>query len=617
MKSIVKFIGLIFKGIWVTLNFIRRFVISILVLIGLLSLLIGIFYQQGKPEQQLIKPTALTLDLQGTLVEQTQLMSNVSQITRQVIGTPINDEIDLHQLVDTIHQAKDDPKITGIILKLDQLSPSGLTKLHTVGEALADFKTSGKPVIATADNYSQGQYYLASYASQIILNPAGSVLIKGLSANQLFYKDALDKLGITSHIFRVGIYKSFVEPYQRNQMSEPARQDLSRWVHQIWQDYVNDVAHNRGIAPSDVAPSGSVLLQRLTAVDGNAAQYAFKNKFVDHLLNRQQTKIYLAHAFHQSAKAEDPYIDLRDYQAIQSARLPIHSNRPQIAIVTAQGPIVSGQTSNRHVIASENMLEQLDQVLNNPSIKGMVLRVDSPGGSAFAAEIIRSKLEEIQKAGKPVVVSMGATAASGGYWISATSDHIFAQPTTITGSIGIFGMFATAENGLDKLGIHADGIATTDYATISPLTALPDDVAKILQLNVESGYHQFIALVQKGRHYPNFAAVDQLAQGRIWTGREAKANGLVDELGGLNAAVAYTAKQLKLTDYDQIRIHAPETSTEQWLGSLLDSQFGQWLDSKLPAFIALRSVQQAFPNQLWESDPQHRFVYCSLCRAWQ
>lgn len=616
MKSIFKFIGQLFKGIWIVLNFIRRFVMSLIILILVLTLGIGMLVHQEKPLPQVNHPGALTLDLEGSLVEKRQSNSNLNQITQQVMGRPIQQEIDLHELVNSIHQAKDDAQITGLILKVGDLSPSGLTKLHTVGEALKEFRQSGKPVVAIADNYSQGQYYLASFADQIILNPAGSVMIKGLSAHTLFYKDAMDKFGIKAHVFRVGIYKSFVEPYQRNEMSKPAKQDLTRWVNQIWQDYTTDVAKNRKIKPSDVAPDAKELLQRLKAVDGNPAQYALTNHLVDHLFTRQQTLGYLKGLFGTTHSDSYHQIALNDYQQLHDGYYQHHSHLPQIAVITATGPIVDGDTTNPHFIASEDMLRKLDKVLKNDQIKGLVLRVDSPGGSAFAAELIRSKLAEIQQTGKPVVVSMGSTAASGGYWISATSDRIFAQPTTITGSIGIFGLFATVEDGLNKLGVHVDGVSTTNYATISPLSPLSDDLAQILQLNVENGYHQFISLVQKGRHYPSYDTVDKLAQGRIWTGREAKANGLVDQLGGLDAAIAYTARLLNLKQYDKIAIQSSKSSTEQLIGSLLDSQFTNWLDSKLPAFLQPAQLQgDLLPTQMWQNDPLKRFSYCTLCQS--
>ncbi|MFM2483576.1 signal peptide peptidase SppA [Celerinatantimonas yamalensis] len=614
MKFLFKLIGRILRGCWLVINFIRQFIMNILVFGLIIGLIIGFSQHSNDNHPVLSGRNALTLNLDGKLVEKTRLTGDLTRFVQRFIGTDLPDEIAIHPLIHTIEQAKTDTRINGLVLNLNDLQPSGLTKLEMLGKAINNFKKSGKPVIAIADNYDQGQYFLASFANQIILNPAGSVMIKGLSANQLFYKDALDKLGVTMHVFRVGIYKSFVEPYLRNGMSQPARADLTRWINQLWQDYTQQVAHNRDISAGNVAPSGSELLAKLKQVDGNGAQYALKNKLVDHLFTRSQVHQYLVHLFGIQGDNSYNHIDLTDYQAIQPPLYQsLKQNGSQIAVLTAEGAIVDGSGSNS-MIASDDMLNALNKVQNDPHIKALVLRVDSPGGSAFAAELIRSKLASIQKAGKPVIVSMGSVAASGGYWISSTANRIFAMPTTITGSIGIFGIFATGEAGLSKLGIHSDGVATTDYATISPLAPLPDDVAKILQLNVENGYHQFVSLVQKGRHYPNFAAVDQLAQGRIWTGREAKANGLVDQLGGLQDAIAYAAKTVKLSHYSLVNI-VPDSNSQHWIGQLLHSEIGQWLSSQFPWMGQFISVKQQAPLALLREDPQHLFGYCNLCRA--
>ncbi|CAG9296257.1 signal peptide peptidase SppA [Celerinatantimonas diazotrophica] len=615
MKILFRLIGKLLKYAWRTINFVRQFIVNIFFFAIIIAVIVA-FNHQGhqKPTPELTGRNALTINLDGKLVEQPRKISDITRLVQKYLGAQLPQEIGIHQLAHTIEQAKSDPNINGIVLNLNDLQHSGLSKLQTVGQALNDFKTSGKPVIAIADNYDQGQYFLASFATQIILNPAGAVMIKGLSANELFYKDALDKLGIHMHVFRVGIYKSFVEPYIRNNMSKPAREDLTRWVGKIWHDYTEQVAKNRQITTEDVAPSGAELLAKLKAVDGNAAQYALNNKLVDHLFTRDETKQYLIHLFGGDNHGDYNYITLNHYQPLKPPLYQsLNSSQPQIAVLNASGPIVSGSGTNG-VIASDDMIEALDKVQHDANIKALVLRVDSPGGSAFAAELIRSKLASVQKAGKPVIVSMGSTAASGGYWISSTSDHIFAQSSTITGSIGIFGMFATAEDGLGKLGIHTDGVATTDYATVTPLAPLPDDVAKILQLNVENGYHQFVSLVEKGRHFKSFNAVNKIAQGRIWTGREAKSIGLVDSIGGLNSAIKYAAKKVHLTHYALVHIDTSGSTPEHIVAQILDSQAGQWLSSTLPWLPSLASIKTQTPLVLLKQDPKHLFSYCSLCR---
>lgn len=617
MKFILKLIGRIVKGIWRGITFTRQFILNIIFLGLIIAIIVAVHRGEEKVPSPLTTPSALQLNLDGRLVEESQSPNYMTHLVQRTIGENFPSKIDIHELVHTIHQAKTDNHITGLVLTLGKLQPSGLAKLQTLAQAIIDFKKSGKPVIAVADSYDQGQYYLASFANQILLNPAGSVEIKGFSANQLFYKDALNKLGIQTHVFRVGIYKSFVEPYIRNGMSKPARQDLTRWVNQLWQDYINDVAHNRRLTPAEVAPSGSDLIAKLKLVDGNEAQYALKNKLVDHLLTRGQVRHYLIHLFGEGSSGNYRHISFKSYQDLRpSLYQSSDTNSPQIAVVFANGPIVNGTTANdRNVIAADSMIKTLDKIQHNKHIKALVLRVDSPGGSAFAAELIRTKLAAIQKAGIPVIISMGATAASGGYWISSTSNRIFAAPTTITGSIGIFGMFATAENGLNKLGVHSDGVATTDYATISPLSPLPKDVAQILQLNVENGYHQFVSLVQKGRHYASYAQVDKLAQGRIWTGREAKANGLVDQLGNMSDAIHYAAKLVKLHHYALVRISSNDSSSSINFKSLFNSQIGHWLSTEIPWLSQLKTLSGQQTVHMLTQDPQHLFAYCKLCHA--
>ncbi|MFM2476166.1 signal peptide peptidase SppA [Celerinatantimonas sp. MCCC 1A17872] len=614
MKILFRLIGKLLRYTWRTINFVRQFIVNIFVFAIVIAVIVALNQGHKKPTPELTGRNALTINLDGKLVEQPREVSDITRFAQKYVGAQLPEEIGIHQLAHTIEQAKSDPNINGIVLNLNDLQHSGFSKLQTVGQALTDFKSSGKPVVAIADNYDQGQYFLASFATQVIMNPAGSVMIKGLSANELFYKDALDKLGIHTHVFRVGIYKSFVEPYIRNNLSEPARDDLTRWVGKIWHDYTVQVAKNRKITTDDVAPSGAELLEKLKAVDGNAAQYALKNKLVDHLLTRDETQQYLIHLFGGDNHGDYNYITFNRYQTLKTPLYhSLHTAQPQIAVLNASGPIVSGSGADG-VIASDDMLDALDKVQHDSHIKALVLRVDSPGGSAFAAELIRSKLASVQKAGIPVIVSMGSTAASGGYWISSTSDHIFAQSSTITGSIGIFGMFATAEDTLGKLGIHTDGVATTDYATVTPLAPLPDDVSKILQLNVENGYHQFVSLVEKGRHFKSFDAVDKIAQGRIWTGREAKSIGLVDSIGGLNSAIKYAAKKVHLKNYALVHIDSTGHTPEHIVARILDSQAGQWLSSTLPWLPSLASIKTQTPLVLLKQDPKHLFSYCSICR---
>lgn len=614
MKFILKLIGKILKGIWLTINFIRQFILNVIFFMILGAIVIGFatFHHQETPSFS--GEHILTINFDGRLVEKRQLISQLNQFSHRYLGTNLPQEIDIHQLSYSIDHARHDPRIKGLVLNVNDLRHSSLANLKTVGDAIERFKKSGKPVIAVANNYDQSQYYLASFANQVILNPAGAVILKGLSANQLYYKDALNKLGVQTHVFRVGLYKSFVEPYTRNNMSPLAKADLTRWLNEMWSMYTHQIGENRHISPDDVAPKIDRLLAKLKAVDGDAAQYALNAKLVDHLYTPSQTHYYLNKLFTTKHHSTYRKISYKDYAALTGSMYDHRPSSNAVAVLTATGPIVSGD-GTQEMIASKNMLKALDKVAHNSSIKALVLRLNTPGGSAFAAEQIRNKLMAIQRVGKPVIISMGAMAASGGYWISANSDQIFAQPSTITGSIGIFGLFATAQNGLAKLGIHHDGVATTDYATISPIAPLSKGVKEVIQLNVEHGYHQFISLVKKGRNFKTLAQVDHIAQGRIWLGSEAKKIGLVDQLGGLNQAIAYAAKKANLQHYNLIDIPLYKDAPNQLIGTLLHSQMGRYLNSSLPWLSPLLSQDTPSSLSLLRQDPKHLFSYCSWCKA--
>jgi protease-4 len=613
MKSIFNGIAIIFQTIWHVLNFIRQSILNVFLLLIIIILVIA--FQQQVPEQiEAPKKAALVLNLNGELVEQEPLQSPMTELSQELTGEEMTSEIDIHELTYVIKHAKSDASVTGLVLDLSHLSPTSLTKLRIVGAALSDFQSSNKPIIAIGDNYSQSQYYLASFANEIILNTQGAVLLRGFAAQRLYYKDVLENLAINTHVFRVGSHKSFVEPYIRNSMSAEAKSDLSHWMNQLWQVYRDDVAQNRRIAPDALTPSAAELIQRLKAVDGNAAQYAQTNHLVDHLMTRSEARQYLSEKFGKDADERDfLQIDYAQYLAQLSPQYPSHPGSDDIAVIVAQGPIVSGQ-NNGQVIAAETLISQLDTVRTDDSIKGLVLRVDSPGGSAFASELIRVKLADIQATGKPVVVSMASTAASGGYWIAATADQIFVSKTTITGSIGIFGLFATFENSLNKLGIHSDGFATTEYASNSPLKSLPDDVATIIQMNVENGYKQFTTLVSAGRNIAP-TDIDELAQGRIWTGQDAVNNGLADQIGGLDEAISYLAQKLNLQTYDVIQIKPKLSQREQLIASLLTSQASTWLNQHVPFWSELSTVLQQLPTPQLFNDPQGHYLYCEACAA--
>ncbi|WP_220718006.1 signal peptide peptidase SppA [Agarivorans litoreus] len=603
-----KLIKNIFRFFWRTLNFIR----SLLVNLFLLFMVVMVIIALSSVSQDPVEPpsaAALRLVLDGQIVEQRQRVNPMAELSNELLGNNTEKEIDLHNVVKAIDEARIDSNITGLVLELGAMPNTSQTKLAIIGKALERFKDSDKPIIAYADYYDQHQYYLASFADQLLLNPKGAVLMRGMNSRRLFFKDAIDKLDITTHVFRVGTHKSFVEPYLRNDMSDEAKQDLARWMDQLWSAYLDTVANNRQLSVNHLLPEPSALLARLKTVDGNGARYAEKFGLVDQLTTRAQAKQILVDTFGKNDEG-DSY-QARHYVEYLQNVADDPSSENKIALIVAQGAIVGGRGQEK-VIAADTVLAQLNQVLDDEQIKAVVMRVDSPGGSAFASELIREKLQQIQEQGIPVVVSMGSVAASGGYWISSTADQIFASPTTITGSIGIFGMFATLENALAKLGISSDGYATSPLAEIGPFQPLPKELAEIIQLNVEHGYHDFLSLVSAGRDIP-LSEMEKIAEGRIWTGQDALNNGLVDQLGDLNDAIDYAASINELDSYQVETLTPPLNPRERLIAQFFDSQISAALANVVPNWQLFNQIAGQAPAIDKFSDPLGQYSFCAVC----
>ncbi|UPW20436.1 signal peptide peptidase SppA [Agarivorans sp. TSD2052] len=603
-----KFIKNIFRLFWKTLNFIRALIVNLFLLLLVVMVIIAVNDVSDEPAAPPVAG-ALQLVLDGQIVEQRQRINPMAELSNELLGNTVEKEFDLHDIVAAIEQARTDSNITGIVLQLGSLPNTSQTKLATIGQALLRFKDSGKPIVAYSDYYDQHQYYLASYADQLLLNPKGAVLIRGMNSRRLFYKDAIDKLDVTTHIFRVGTHKSFVEPYIRNDMSDEAKQDLAHWMDQLWQAYLTTVSANRKLDAEHLMPEPSELLARLKSVDGDGARYAEKFGLIDQLTTRSQAKQVLVDTFGESEDGESykkhSYLDY--LQTVSDKQ----TSSNKIALIVAQGAIVGGR-GQENVIAADTVLSQLNRALNNEQVKALVVRVDSPGGSAFASELIREKFQQFQDKGIPVIVSMGSVAASGGYWISSTADQIFASPTTITGSIGIFGMFATLENALAKIGVTSDGYATSTLAEVSPIQTLPEEVRQIIQLNVEHGYHDFLSLVSSGRGI-DLGDMDKIAEGRIWTGQDALNNGLVDQLGDLHDAIDYAAALTELENYQVVKLRPELNSRERFIAQLFDSHIAQALETAIPNWTLLHSLAEQAPNIEQFNDPLGQYSFCAVC----
>ncbi len=431
--------------------------------------------------------------------------------------------------------------------------------MQYIGKALKEFRDSGKPVYAVGENYSQGQYYLASFANKIWLSPQGVVDLHGFATNGLYYKSLLDKLKVSTHVFRVGTYKSAVEPFIRDDMSPAAREADSRWIGELWQNYLNTVAANRQIPAQQVFPGAQGLLEGLTKTGGDTAKYALENKLVDALASSAEIEKTLTKEFGWS-KTDKNYraISYYDY----ALKTPADTG-DSIGVVFANGAIMDGEETQGNV-GGDTTAAQIRDARLDPKVKAIVLRVNSPGGSVTASEVIRAELAAARAAGKPVVVSMGGMAASGGYWISTPANYIVANPSTLTGSIGIFGVITTVENSLDSIGVHTDGVSTSPLADVSITRALPPEVQQMMQLSIENGYKRFITLVANARHSTP-EQIDKIAQGHVWTGQDAKANGLVDSLGDFDDAVAKAAELAKVKQW-HLEYYVDEPTFHVWTG---------------------------------------------------
>lgn len=557
---------------------------------------------------------ALLLDISGVIVDKPDSSQRFSKLSRQLLGASSDrlQENSLFDIVNTIRQAKDDRNITGIVMDLKNFAGGDQPSMQYIGKALKEFRDSGKPVYAVGENYSQGQYYLASFANKIWLSPQGVVDLHGFATNGLYYKSLLDKLKVSTHVFRVGTYKSAVEPFIRDDMSPAAREADSRWIGELWQNYLNTVAANRQIPAQQVFPGAQGLLEGLTKTGGDTAKYALENKLVDALASSAEIEKALTKEFGWS-KTDKNYraISYYDY----ALKTPADTG-DSIGVVFANGAIMDGEETQGNV-GGDTTAAQIRDARLDPKVKAIVLRVNSPGGSVTASEVIRAELAAARSAGKPVVVSMGGMAASGGYWISTPANYIVANPSTLTGSIGIFGVITTVENSLDSIGVHTDGVSTSPLADVSITRALPPEAQQMMQLSIENGYKRFITLVADARHSTP-EQIDKIAQGHVWTGQDAKANGLVDSLGDFDDAVAKAAELAKVKQW-HLEYYVDEPT---FFDKVMDNMSGSVramlpdaFQAMLPAPLAsVASTVKSESDKLAAfNDPQNRYAFCLTC----
>ena len=610
----------VLKLCWKALCFIRDLVMNV-VFLGFVLLLMAIisFSSGGKKSTTLTEEGGLLLNLDGYLADNRDETLRWQDALSELNGEYVPRKISTFDVVSAIEYAQQDPQIKGLVLDLNHFEGADLPALDFIGATINRFKESGKPVIAYADNYTQGQYYLAIFANEIYLNTIGQVDIHGLAQENLYFKDMLDKLAVTPHIFRVGTYKSAVEPFMRNDMSVEAKTNMQRWLNLMWNHYTSMVSENRHIKSSDLLPAAKQYLAELKTLKGDSTRYAQKRGLVTHLTTRFDLEKKLTALFGKNADGEANLVAFDDYLTQFPDRLtPQDNSTNKIAVVNVEGTIIDGESDEENV-GGDTIARLLRKAYDDKAVKAVILRVNSPGGSAFASEIIRQEAENLQKIGKPVIVSMGAMAASGGYWISSTSDYIIADANTITGSIGIFAMFPTFENSIKKIGMNADGVSTTELANTSTFSPLAKPVQDIYQTEIEHGYDRFLEIVSKGRQLSK-TQVDKLAQGQVWLGSDAFQNGLVDEIGSFNEAIN-KAEQL----VNQRQEKAMESFSVEWLidddsnsfvKTLLhdtkkttQSAFASWIGIPAP----IQKLQKELNVLTKFNDPKGQYLYCLSC----
>ena len=603
--------------VWRALTWLRGAILNVLLLLILVIIAVAIF----KPKQPVLPDKApLLLSPSGILVDQYSYTSPRAQLlSLEGDGNP---ETLVREVINTIDHAARDERISGLLLHLDDLRGGGVSKMQEIGRAIERFRAAGKPVIALADNYDQQQYFLASYADEIYLHDLGGVGLIGFGLYRNYFKDALDKLSVRFHVFKVGQFKDFVEPFISNDMSEASREHNRQWLAALWQTYTDQVEQRRGLEAGSLTGFINDMAAHLAATRGDTAQLALQHKLVDHVGSRQARNRALIERF--GAMTDEPetvlHITAADYNQQRQWNTVLEDGN--VALIVATGTILDGEHPEG-TIGGDTLSQLIRKARQDDQIKALVLRVDSGGGSAFASEIIRQELEHTREAGIPVVISMGSVAASGGYWIAMAADEIWATPTTITGSIGVFGLLPALGEGLDKLGIHTDGIGTTELApSLRPDLPLPSEAAQVMQLGVEHIYSTFLQLVATNRGSEP-EQIDEIAQGRVWTGLAAETLGLVDKVGYLEDAVAAAAQKAGLDNYKVKLIERDLSPQEQLLRELIGSPsarrlartgLAQWLgfDSSVLSVLGELAKTQ---HSLLQVGRAGTYAWCAECLA--
>ncbi|MDB9916523.1 signal peptide peptidase SppA [Pseudomonadales bacterium] len=602
------------NGIWNSITTLKNVLGNLLFLAITIIALIALF---SRTDQILIPETAaLVIDPTGAIVEQRRAIDPIAEFMG---GDEEESETLLRDLTEAIKTASTDQRIKILVLQLDGMRDVSMSQLQTLGAALNDFSASGKEIYAFADSYSQDQYYLAAHADHLYLNDQslqvfGGVFLTGLGVYPTYFKAAIDKLKIQVHVFKVGTYKGAVEPFLRNDMSVAAQEANLGWIQVLWDEYLDQIARLRGIDKTKLNQYIDHYPELLANTGSDAGMLAVEQGLVDQLMSRQQWRDELQDLV-GSDERDFQQIDFRNY--LLAAEIPIPTLNPgtdKIAVIIAKGTIYDGEQPAGS-IGSDSVSALIKQAREDDRVKALVMRIDSPGGSATAAEQIRYELELTQQAGKPVVASMATYAASGGYWISATANQILASPTTITGSIGTFLLFPTFNQSLAEIGVYSDGIGTNVLSgALNPLQSLNPALQQILDLAINNTYRQFISLVARGRDMTP-AAVDRVAQGRVWAGTTALDLGLIDAIGGLEDAIDSAATLAGLNEFETLYLEKQLSPKERLLSELLKGGTdvaARVIDTK--SLTLVTQFRSEFDDLLRMSQEPGIYLQCLVCR---
>jgi protease-4 len=601
--------GRFMRGLGRGINVTRLFIINV-IFFGLLAVFLIALFVGGR-SASVDEKTVLVIAPEGALVEQYSA-DPLSRALSRMSGDGVK-QVQVRDMVRAIDAAAKDDHVSRIVLRPDRIQAGGFAALREVGSALDRFRASGKPVLVWAANLDQGQYYLASHADKVYIDPQGGVMATGLANYRLFYKDLLDRLGVQVHLFRVGQFKSAAEPFILDHASPESKEADAFWLGGLWSTWIDEVAARRHLDAATLRGDVDGLAERVRDAKGSLADLAVEEKLVDGIATEQQFVEMLRKQGVPAGKKEQGFrqVDLGGYLADRGlSNIDVLQTGQGVTVVVAEGEISGGKQA-QGTIGGDSTAALIRSVRNDRRTKALVLRVNSPGGEVYAAEQIRREVELTRDAGIPVVVSMGDVAASGGYWISMNANRIYAEPNTITGSIGIFGMFFTVPDTLAKIGVKSDGVATGPLAGAFDMTRpLDPKVGVLIQSIIDKGYRDFVGNVAKARG-KDFAAIDAIAQGRVWTGQQALDRGLVDKLGSLDDAIKDAAQEAHLgKDFNVRYAEKPMGAVERFLTNVGDSaetrvalswgmRLPSWvamLPKLAPEFALFRQAEAGKPN---------------------